>query len=140
MTVMTQDDILSKCWHNPRNRNCSLCRAYHKREGGSCCFGLRYESGDRICGDCPHMLDCRKIVMGYPTPNRPASRPVVVPKRSAKPPGALDGERLVAPDVEQGDESRELTLSHMVHRGWYGGLEGAFELILGTLRYRRPPP
>lgn len=145
MPVMTQDDIMRKCWDDPEERDCALCRAYHKNPGGNCCFALRYEEGDPPCEECPHSEDCYRLTnrskrLGRRVPIKSVN---LSPKKKNKV-VVEDESRLTTPDLEPEylakKEDRELTLSHTVHRAGHGALEGACELVLGTLRHRRPPP
>lgn len=144
MVVITQDEIMSKCWDSPHRRDCSYCRAYHKRSGGECCFGLRYDDEDPQCRNCPHCNSCREAMIRSNGGGRTViSRPVNKPKFSRY---ATDqGGNLTTPDEydeeeEEDPRKKKLTLKHTLHRAGHGALEGACELILGSLRYRRPPP
>lgn len=141
MGSITQDEIMSKCWENPLSRECSYCRASHKRAGGQCCFGLRYEEDDPQCQDCPHTRNCRMaITMGYG--GRTVVRKVGIGRPKVTSQAASPEDRLTSREEYEIDEpgERKLTLEHTVRRACHGAVEGACELILGSLRFRRPPP
>ena len=137
--MTTQEEIMNSCWENPTSRDCSYCRAYHKREGGECCFGLRYEKDDRICQGCPHVHACRIKTIGS-TYNKPRPSPTLIPKPKIVKPVRAEREELTAEDDHTEENEEGLTLEHAARRLGYGAVEGACEMFLRTLRYWRPPP
>jgi hypothetical protein len=141
---------MRKCWDEADERDCRTCRAHYRKKGGKCCFGIRFEDDDEICMECPHIEDCHRLTHAYlsrqknsgaPTRSLSSVKSRILKKKKEK---EIEEERLTAPDEDpeerDDEEDRTLTLEHTIQRGIHGAVEGGLELVLGTFRWRRPPP
>jgi hypothetical protein len=147
-------EVVRECFNGDRERNCSLCPAYHgtPRREITCCFGgEEYNPADKECRDCLHEESCsEESAIPQPIPasryartSYSSGRRSVVPKRGSQGlPIVGQGAPTIQPQKTAAQPlvvQPEMTFIQQVglHAVW-GAVEGTLGMLLNFFQNRRP--
>ena len=114
---------LDSCFGGEIVRNCGVCQS-HPRNGGTCCFGAKFDNEDLECVNCIHTDDCYDLCDSR-SRRVPVSGKLPIRRTTGstnKPIGAF-------PEVEMAERpitDDESILSRMAKEGIWGAGTGFF--------------